>query len=180
MGGGEGEGGLDDVAEAQAEVVADDAVHADLLVRAGVVGEDDGDGVAALLPLHEHRVPAEQLELVHLRLSRSSLALSGPRRRREEEEGDLGEGDDGVVVVDGLVDDEPVGLLLGVHDGRGQVLLPARRTRFPAKPSHHFTIAQLRNQVSFRLLNKSQWSHERPCLRLGHGWTVVLGAGPKA
>jgi hypothetical protein len=56
----------DDVAEADAEVLADDLVHADLALLAELVREDDAHGVLALLALDEDGVAAEELQLVHL------------------------------------------------------------------------------------------------------------------
>ena len=41
----------DDVAQAHAQVLADDLVHADLGFVHGVVGQDDANGVLALLAL---------------------------------------------------------------------------------------------------------------------------------
>mmetsp|Transcript_3034 Transcript_3034/g.7689 ORF Transcript_3034/g.7689 Transcript_3034/m.7689 type:complete len:505 (+) Transcript_3034:1102-2616(+) len=86
----------DDVGESHAEIFAHDLVHSDGGVVAGLVGEDDADRIAALLSLDEDRVAAEEGELLH---------FGG------------GEGDDGVVVVRGIVDDEAVGRPLLAQDG---------------------------------------------------------------
>ena len=87
------------VGEAHPQVLADHLVHADVGIVAGVVGEDDADGVPALLALDEDGVPAEELQLLH---------LGGA------------EADDRVVVVGGVVHDEAVGGALldaGAQDG---------------------------------------------------------------
>jgi len=51
-----------------AQVVTHNAVHADLLVGAGVVREHDADRLLAALALEDHGVAAEELQLVHFRL----------------------------------------------------------------------------------------------------------------
>ena len=52
-----------DVPEADAEVVPDDAVHADLVVRDGVVRQHDAHALLPLLALEEDSVAAEQLNI---------------------------------------------------------------------------------------------------------------------
>ena len=90
----------DDVGQADAEVLPHDLVHLDGRVVAGLLGQDDADGVPALLALDEDGVAAEELELLH---------LGGA------------ELDDGVVVVGRVVDDEAVRAALlaggGAEDG---------------------------------------------------------------
>merc|ERR1719440_2620001 len=86
----------DDVAEAHLEVLADALVHPDLARLARVVREHDAHRVLAALALEQHRVAAEELELLH---------------------GGEGERDDGVVIVGRLVDEQAVRVLL--LDGLG-------------------------------------------------------------
>ncbi len=54
------------VAQAHLEVAAHHAVHADLVVVHALVGQHNAHGLAALLALEQHRVAAEQLQLLHL------------------------------------------------------------------------------------------------------------------
>lgn len=54
----------DDVAEADAEVLAHDLVQLDLPLVAGLLDENDADRVLALLPLEEDGVATEELELL--------------------------------------------------------------------------------------------------------------------
>jgi hypothetical protein len=70
------------------QVLAHALVHPDAAVVARLVGQDDAHGVPSLLALDEDRVSAEQLELLHLGRT---------------------QGNDGVVVVGGVVHDQPVG-----------------------------------------------------------------------
>ena len=58
----------DDVAQADPQVVTDHPVHADLLIGAGVVGQDDAHRLPPLLSLHQNCVSTEQLQFVHLGL----------------------------------------------------------------------------------------------------------------
>lgn len=58
----------DDVAQSDPQVVADYPVHANLLIRAGVVRQNDAHSLPPLLPLHEHCVTTEELQLIHLGL----------------------------------------------------------------------------------------------------------------
>mmetsp|Transcript_28442 Transcript_28442/g.80059 ORF Transcript_28442/g.80059 Transcript_28442/m.80059 type:complete len:454 (-) Transcript_28442:148-1509(-) len=91
-----------DIRQAHAEVLAHDLVHSDAGAVAGLIGQHDADGVAALLSLDEHGVSAEELELLHL----------GGRQA-----------DHGVVVVGGVVHDQPVGAaLLALRAGQDRVL----------------------------------------------------------
>ena len=116
----------DDVADAHAQVGAHHPVHAHLLVGARVVGEHHAHRLLALLALDDDRVGAEQLELVHLRLRES---------------------DDRVVVVERLLDDEPIGFALLLEDGRRQVVFLVRIGRFghyaPAPAAYRYISAWL-------------------------------------
>ena len=60
--------GLDghDVTQAHAQVVPDDTVHPDLVVRHGLVRQHDTDALLPLLALEQDGVAAEELQLVHL------------------------------------------------------------------------------------------------------------------
>jgi hypothetical protein len=73
----------DDVAVLDTEVVADNTVDAGLTIFKIVVGENDQDGVLALLSLDQNSVATEELESLH---------------------GVVREGDDGVVIVGGVGD----------------------------------------------------------------------------
>lgn len=73
----------DDVAVLDAEVVADNAVQAGAAIIEIIVGQNDKDRVLSLLAADEDCVAAEQLERLH---------------------GVVGEGDDRVVIVDGIGD----------------------------------------------------------------------------
>mmetsp|Transcript_30444 Transcript_30444/g.64131 ORF Transcript_30444/g.64131 Transcript_30444/m.64131 type:complete len:464 (+) Transcript_30444:1281-2672(+) len=86
----------DDVGEADAQVLADDFVHADAGVVARLVGQDDAHGVAPFLALDEDGVAAEEGQLFH---------FGGGQR------------DHGVVVVGGVVDEEAVGRPLLAEEG---------------------------------------------------------------
>jgi hypothetical protein len=80
-----GAGAHDDhVTKAHSEVFAHHLVHADLVLLARVIVEHDANSVSALLPLQLHGVTTEELQLLH---------------------GVEVEGHDGVVIVDGIVDD---------------------------------------------------------------------------
>mmetsp|Transcript_33468 Transcript_33468/g.109659 ORF Transcript_33468/g.109659 Transcript_33468/m.109659 type:complete len:203 (+) Transcript_33468:2238-2846(+) len=83
-----------DVTEPATEVLAHDLVQADLPIFQVLVGEYDANGVLAFLALDQHIVAAEEIQLLHLRLRQS---------------------DDGVVIVQCLLDDQAVRgpLLLG-------------------------------------------------------------------
>jgi len=70
-----------DVAVLDTEVVADNAVDAGLTILEIVVGENDQDGVLALLSLDQNGIATEELESLH---------------------GVVREGDDGVVIVGGV------------------------------------------------------------------------------
>ena len=54
------------IGEADAEVLSDDLVHTDVGVVAGLVGQDDADGITALLALDEDGVATEELKFLHL------------------------------------------------------------------------------------------------------------------
>lgn len=94
----------DDVRKSDSQIVPDDAVHANLLVRASVVREDDAHGLLATLSLEHNRVPAKQLQLVHFC---------------------LGQGDDRIIVVGRFLDDEPVWPVLFAQNRRCQIIATA-------------------------------------------------------
>lgn len=73
------------VAMLYAEVVADNSVDAGAAVIKLLVGEDNEDGILALLAANQDGITAEELEFVH---------------------GSLGQGNDAVVIVDGIGDPE--------------------------------------------------------------------------
>ena len=75
----------DNVAVLDTEVVADNTVDASLTILEIVVGENDQDGILALLSLDQNGVATEELESLH---------------------GVVGEGNDGVVIVGGVGDTE--------------------------------------------------------------------------
>lgn len=70
-----------DVAVLDTEVVADNTVDAGLTILEIVVGENNQDGILALLSLDQNGVATEELESLH---------------------GVVGEGNDGVVIVGGV------------------------------------------------------------------------------
>jgi len=82
---------VDNVAEPHTQVLTHDLVHADLGFLARVIGKHDTNGVLALLAFDLHRVTAEQRELLH-----------GVEMQR----------DDTVVIIDGIVYDQTVGVFL--------------------------------------------------------------------
>lgn len=90
----------DDVGQVDAQVVADDAIHADTLIGHGLVGQDDADRLLLAFALQQHRVSAEQLQLVHFRLRQVH---------------------DGVVVAARVLHQQTVRAVLALQDGRGQV-----------------------------------------------------------
>lgn len=57
-----------DIGQADTQVVTDDTVHADLLVGACFVGQDNADRLFASLALQKHCITAEQLQFIHFRL----------------------------------------------------------------------------------------------------------------
>eukprot|EP00965_Chrysotila_dentata_P146995 4852757-Pleurochrysis_carterae.AAC.4 len=73
------------------QILAHALVHADLAQVAGVIGQDNANGVLATLALQEDGITTEELQFLH------SLHIKR---------------DDRVVIVGGLVDDEPVRVLL--------------------------------------------------------------------
>ena len=93
----------DNVAETNSEVVADNSVHPDSLIGDGIVREHDANGLFAFLSFQQNCVATEKLKLVHFGL--------GQRHHR-------------VVVIGGLLDNQTVGLLFLLEDGRGQLLRP--------------------------------------------------------
>ena len=81
----------DHVTVLDAKVVADDSVDASAAVIELLIGKNDKDRLLSLLAADEHGVASEELERVH----------SG-----------LGEGDDAVVIVDGIGDPGVVSILV--------------------------------------------------------------------
>jgi len=79
------------ITQAHTQILADNLVHADLCLLAGVIGKDNTHGVLALLALDEDSVTTEKRELLH---------------------GVEVERNDAIVVIDGIVNDEAVGVLL--------------------------------------------------------------------
>lgn len=75
----------DNVAVLDTEVVADNTVDASLTILEIVVGENNQDGILALLSLDQNGVATEELKSLH---------------------GVVGEGDDGVVIVGSVGDTE--------------------------------------------------------------------------
>lgn len=70
-----------DIAVLNSEVVANDTVHSGTAVIKIIVGQDDEDSIFSLLALNEDSVASEELQSLH---------------------GVVGEGDNGVVIVDGV------------------------------------------------------------------------------
>ena len=54
-----------DIAEADAQVVAHDAVHPHFGGLAGVIRQDDAHGLLPALPLEDHGVPTKEVQLFH-------------------------------------------------------------------------------------------------------------------
>lgn len=75
----------DDVAVLDTEVVADNTVDASLTILEIVIGENNQDGILALLSLNQDGVATEKLEGLH---------------------GVVRKGDDGVVIVGGVSNTE--------------------------------------------------------------------------
>lgn len=71
----------DDVAVLDTEVVANNTVEAGAAIIKVVIGEDNQDGVLSLLSADENGITTEELELLH---------------------GVVGEGDNRVIIVDGV------------------------------------------------------------------------------
>jgi hypothetical protein len=85
------------------QVMAHDSVDASAAIIELIIGEDNEDGVLSLLASDKNGVTSEELERVH---------------------GGLGEGNDAVVIVDGIGDHQLVGLLLLLEDrGRGVIFV---------------------------------------------------------
>lgn len=83
------------------KVVTDNTVDAGTAIIEVVVGKDDQHSVLSLLATNQDSVATEQLESVH---------------------GVVGEGDDGVVVINGIRHHQLVGLLLLLENGGGGVI----------------------------------------------------------
>jgi hypothetical protein len=92
----------DDIAVLHTQVVANNAVQTSAAVVQIIVGKNDQDSVLPLLSADEDRVTAEQLESVH---------------------GVVRQGDDGVVIVDGIGNHQLVGLLLLLENSRGRIIV---------------------------------------------------------
>jgi hypothetical protein len=91
----------DHVTMLDSEVVANNSVDASAAVIELIVGENDENGILSLLASNQDGVTSEELELVH----------SG-----------LGEGNDAVVIVDGIGNHQLVGLLL-LLENRGRDII---------------------------------------------------------
>mmetsp|Transcript_775 Transcript_775/g.1375 ORF Transcript_775/g.1375 Transcript_775/m.1375 type:complete len:266 (+) Transcript_775:1944-2741(+) len=90
------------VSEANTQVGTHHLVHTDLRLLTGVVSEHDAHGVFALLPLDQHGVSTEELELLH------GLEV---------------EGDHGIVIIHALVHDQAVGGFFALQDRGAEILL---------------------------------------------------------
>lgn len=99
----------DHVRQVDAQVVTHHSVHADTLVRHGLVGQHDAHRLLLALALQQDRVTAEQLQLVHL---------------------GLGQVNDRVIVAARILDQQPVRAVLALQDGRGQVRCTAKDVDF--------------------------------------------------
>lgn len=63
----------DNIAQSNPQVIADHPVHADLFIRAGVIRKHNAYRLPSLLPLHQHCVPTEKLQLIHFCLRHKPL-----------------------------------------------------------------------------------------------------------
>jgi hypothetical protein len=102
----------DHIAKANLEVRADDLVQTDLANLDSLVGQNDADCVAALLALQKDCVAAEELQLLHLRWVQRN---------------------NGVVVVDGIVNEKAVGALLALQDIQNLVTLSTSTQALPQR-----------------------------------------------
>ena len=93
----------DHISVLDAEVVANNTVDAGASIIEVIIGEDDKDGILALLSLDQDGVATEELEILH---------------------GLVGEGNDRVVIVDGIGDP---GTLLALLDSFGKVQIVHQR-----------------------------------------------------
>lgn len=107
----------DDVRKADPQVVANDAIHADLLVGACFIRENDADGFLAALSLQQNCVSSEQLQFVHLSLRQTN---------------------DRIIIVCGIVDDETVWAVLALQDCGSQVFVSVNKTQSVRFTSFHF------------------------------------------
>jgi hypothetical protein len=73
----------DNIAKLDSEVASNNTVHAGATVIKLVIRQDNENGITPLLSLHEYRIAAEELKGLH---------------------GVVGEGDDGVVIVNRVGD----------------------------------------------------------------------------
>ena len=71
----------DNIAMLDAEVMSDHTVHTCATIIKLIICEDDENSILALLALHKHSIATEELEGLH---------------------GVVGEGNNGVVIVDGI------------------------------------------------------------------------------
>ena len=95
----------DDIAVLDAKVVANDTVQSGTAIIEIIVGEHNQDGVLPLLAANQYCVAAEELERLH---------------------GVVGEGNDGVVIVDGIRDPETVSQ---ASEGGGAITETGGRTQ---------------------------------------------------
>ena len=93
----------DHISVLDAEVVANNTVDAGASIIEVIISEDDKNGVLALLSLDQDGVATEELEILH---------------------GLVGEGNDRVVIVDGIGDP---GTLLALLDSFGKVQIVHQR-----------------------------------------------------
>lgn len=94
------------VRQMNAQIIAHNAIHADLLVGAILVRQHNANRFLASAALQQNRITAEQLQLVHLGLRQS---------------------DNGIVIVQCLFDQQPVGTVLALQDGGGQIIVTDAR-----------------------------------------------------
>lgn len=88
----------DDVHEPNAQIIPNYPIHTDLLIRTGVVGKNNADGLFPPLAFEQNGVSPEQLQFVHFSLRQS---------------------DHRVIVIDGFLDEEPVRTVL-LAENRGR------------------------------------------------------------
>uniref|UniRef100_A0A0A9D275 Cell division cycle protein 48, putative / CDC48, putative n=1 Tax=Arundo donax TaxID=35708 RepID=A0A0A9D275_ARUDO len=93
------------ITKSHPQVLSDDLVHPNLRLLTSFISKHNTNCVFPLLTLEQDSVTAEELEPLH-----------GVRVER----------DDGVVVINGLVDHQPVRRLLPLKNRRREVLFPLR------------------------------------------------------
>jgi hypothetical protein len=90
-------GDCNDISQTNAEVLANDLVHTDVGIVTGFVSQDNADSVATLFSLDQNSVSTEEFQLLHF---------------------GRGQANDGVVIVGGIIDNQPVRTaLLIARDG---------------------------------------------------------------